>query len=219
MNLKEKKLMFENRRDISLKLEGVIVWTEEGFFNAHVSEESSKLHLFPFGNNGSKKIVDVVSDEWNIKFPKLGYINVDNKQAYYVSQGPSRSNRISVSLSNLKCESPNNKDTRGLSLQHFTLNHTVLNNFFQNTNHIGFEKALDRIKKDSKRTSIAASNDVCLFKDSMNLIKVAYKNTTIGWMSNKKPATILIPESLKNMYRNPIVQKSIEAEFEVIKNV
>lgn len=216
MNIEQKKQMFSGR-DVGMKLDGTYIYYKDSYYLARVPENGTTLHLYPINENrGQKHIVKIDSEDWNIKFPKLGYYNSKEvNKAYYIARGPVRSNRVAPTATCFSIYSANGSPIRG-GLHNVPHNHADINAFFKNESNIPFEEALSMLKTNE---SVAVNNFICLFKDSMNLTKVALKNTVIGWMSTKTKPTIMIPESLKGAARFKLIEKYVPVNIEVIKNV
>ena len=216
----QKKEMFGSSRDLSMKVSSCITFYKGDFYYTEVSE-SGKLHLFPLKwhnlNEDSKKVIIDMSDEdWNIKFPKLGYLNT-GKECVYLSRSPTRSNKVAPSLSSCTAFSPNGLRSR-FSFTSVKSTHKELNEYFKGQTEIDFDTAL-KLLESPQQNSVALSSDFCLYKDSMSVTKAVYKNTVVGWLAKSKTPRILIPESHAQHKRIQLISKFLKMDVEVLKDV
>jgi len=218
----QKKEMFPNHRDLTMKIGGTITTWKKEFYYTEVTD-SMKLHLFPLNwqyhkKQENEKIICRFTDEdWNIQFPKLGYLNVEGT-CFYMSRSPARTNKIAPSLNSFSAFSPDGKKARFSLRDASSLDHKALNEFFHGQTEIKFPEAIKKLDNASQK-SIALSPELCLYKDSMGVVKAVYRNTVVGWLAKSKKPKIIIPESHSKNKRIALISKFLSMETEVLKDV
>lgn len=221
LSTEQKKEMFPNYRDLSMKINGTITWYKDQFYYTECTE-SMKIHLFPLNWRSSKRNVEKIitcpdNENWNIKFPKLGYIN-NGKVCTYLSRAPARTNKIAPSLNGFSAWSPDGRKSRFSLRDAPDITHEELNEYFNGRSEVDFPTAIKLLAEPSQE-SVALSPDFCLYKDSMSVTKAVYKNTVVGWLAKTKKPRILIPEAHAKHKRITLISKFLNMDVEVLKDV
>ena len=216
MDLESRRLMFAQKRDISMKLNDTYVLYKGKFRYCAVSESSHKLHLYEGSPQQSpqKIITEVLDPEVSFVFPKLGYFNF-NGDARYVSKATSRTTKIGLCTRSLAEYAYNGTPVRMGAFSSLTW--VEMNQMFLDEEYYKVPHAIARVT-GGKNKSIAINRTSCIFKDEMDMIKFGYKNTIIGWISKKKDEpTLVIPESKSN--QKAVYEKCIGLPVKVVEHV